>query len=113
MMTRCREMAGILFKRKCEQQSVAQCAQCHKPVCNQHVKQSAAGPSCVTCVRNQLQDRSKRGNYSHLRDDPYFYWYFYDDFDNDPYDAGDYSVFDSGSSSSDYDGSFDNSWEGS
>jgi uncharacterized membrane protein YgcG len=96
-LSRCREVAGVLFKHPCRAEAVTACAACRKPVCGLHSRQVGQQTYCVTCLRNQLRDPRTRGSYAYLRDDPFFYWYYNDDtwFD-DPYGADDYALFDGG-----------------
>lgn len=48
----------------------------------------------------------------HLRDDPYFFWYFAGaDWYADPYGAEDYALFDKGGGS--FGGHVDREWQGS
>ena len=96
-MNRCRETAGILFKHRCDAPAIGQCAQCQKPVCQTHARPWGQSLVCVSCLRQQVQPTGHRGSYAHLRDDPYFFWYFREDgWLGDPYGADDYALFDRG-----------------
>lgn len=114
-MSRCKETSGILFNHPCKDAATAKCTQCHRPVCERHVRRDAGRPECVSCLRNTMRDRNARGSRAFLRDDPYFYWYFHDDgwFD-DPYSEQDFGVFDerAGAAVLAEEG-FDGAWEGS
>jgi hypothetical protein len=51
---------------------------------------------CVSCLRQQMRQPAQRASYAHLRDDPYFFWYFHDDsWLADPYGSDDYALFES------------------
>jgi hypothetical protein len=94
-MSRCAETSGILFKHACAAEAQGQCVNCSRPICVQHGRAFERGMVCVTCVRAQVRDPSRRGSFAHLRDDPYFYWYL-----GSPsrmhhhYDENDYALFD-------------------
>ena len=107
----------MLFHHPCKNPATTRCSTCQKPICVRHTKEDQARPFCVTCLREQLKDRRGRGSRAHLRDDPYFYWYFHDsgwDNDDEPYSSSDYGLFDGGPSAGALgDGDFDGGWEGS
>ncbi len=111
-MRRCKEIAGILFKRPCKQTAAHQCTHCGKPICESHARPSQGHQACVTCTREAMRDPSRRGTFAHLRDDPYFFWYFHQDtwFD-EPYSDADYSLFETGAS--DFGDMVEDHWEGS
>ena len=111
-MSRCRESAGILFKRRCVEYAVTSCSQCRKPICATHSRQYWQTIACVTCLRKHLDNPQQRASFQHMRDDPYFYWYFWHDgWVGDPYGEEDYRLFDHAG-----DGNFDygtgDEWQG-
>lgn len=95
-MNRCRETAGILFKRKCGEAAAGACVQCKKPICYTHGRSYWQSVACVTCLRELIKTQpQQKQNQAHLRDDPYFYWYFVDDmWMHEPYGDDDYALFD-------------------
>ena len=95
-MNRCRETAGILFKRKFSAPAMGSCSQCQKPICQNHGRNYWQSVACVTCLREMIkQQPQQRQSQAHLRDDPYFYWYYVDDvWIDEPYGADDYALFD-------------------
>ncbi len=95
-MSRCREDAGILFQRKCNQPAVGQCGQCNKPICQTHGRNYWQSVACVSCLREMIKKQpQQRQSQAHLRDDPYFHWYFVDDqWMHESYSDHDYGLFD-------------------
>ena len=112
MSGRCREVAGILFKKRCKLMATQTCVQCNKPTCHLHIRVISQRPLCITCARTAAQDPQMRHSMGFLHDDPYFYWYYESDhwFDDDYGDA-DYDLFSSGSEGS-FDADIDDHWEG-
>lgn len=111
-MSRCREDAGVLFKRACKETADATCARCHKPVCLRHRREIDDEDVCVTCLRQELDTRSDRGSVAWLRDDPYFYWYHSSyHWHSSPYTSSDYALFDDASQPQEAD--LEAGWEGS
>lgn len=108
-MSRCRETAGILFKKRCQFPATGTCATCQKPVCRVHVRSLSDAEVCITCARTTMDDPTKRRSYAHMRDDPYFYWYYHSDA-VDPYSDGDYALFDEGGA--EFGAAVDDQWEG-
>lgn len=108
-MSRCRETAGILFKKRCQFPSTQACAQCQKPICRVHVRLLGGAETCISCARTRLEDPKQRRSMAHLQEDPYFYWYYASDL-NDPYDESDYSLFEG--ESADFGAAVDDQWEG-
>lgn len=112
-MSRCRETAGILFKHSCHAAAVAECASCRKPVCATHHRRFPYGALCVSCLRTQLKNPAMRGSYAHLRDDPFFYWYYRPaGWLSDPYGEDDYALFDA-DDDADFGAGVESHWEGS
>lgn len=113
-MSRCRETAGVLFKKQCHFPSTQKCGACNKPICRMHVRQFSEREVCIACARTELQrEPSSRGSYSHLRDDPYFYWYYSDSsWFHDPYGEEDYALFDTGVEEGDFAAGVEDQWEG-
>lgn len=92
---RCREQAGLLFKHRCQEPASGQCSMCHKPICQLHQRPQAYNVLCIGCTRNQFRANPyAKTSMGHLRDDPYFYWYFHSSSFHDPYGDDDYSLFD-------------------
>ena len=115
-MTRCKETNGILFKHTCAQTAQAHCTTCEKPICPEHQRFNEGQPTCIGCVRDLLKDRRTRESHQGTyRDDPYFYFYFTDThWDDDPYDADDYALFDDVAMAAAYiEGQEEAGWEGS
>jgi hypothetical protein len=111
---RCREEAGMLFKKKCHELATHACSQCKKPVCGTHCRAYWQTVVCVTCLRQLIkQQPQQRASYAHLHDDPYFYWYFYDDaWMGGPYDADDYALFDDHQGPDDFGADSPGGWQG-
>ncbi|MCA9654629.1 MAG: hypothetical protein H6712_10045 [Myxococcales bacterium] len=116
MSDRCREVAGILFKRKCQLVATQTCSQCNKPTCHLHIRVLGGKPLCIACAREKTHElagsKDSRGSLGHLRDDPYFYWYYESGrwFD-DGYETADFDVF-SEDDGSDLGADVDDHWEG-
>lgn len=112
MSGRCREVAGILFKKRCQLVATQTCVQCQKPTCHIHIRVVDQRPLCITCARTTLTSTRDRRSMAHLRDDPYFFWYYESDrwFDDD-YDDSDYDLFSAGGDDGDFDGDVDD-WQG-
>jgi hypothetical protein len=110
-VSQCQENAGILFNHACKNQATAQCAWCRKMVCSVHVRVFQTGTACVNCVRHVLKDRNQRSGYVHLREDPYFYWYFDGSDWEDGYNDYDYDIF-SKKRQGGYYNQQDRGWEG-
>lgn len=112
-MSKCREVAGLLFKHECSASAVAQCVRCHKPICKDHARGQGYGLTCVGCLRTAAQQPAQRASMAHLRDDPYFFWYYVGtDWYSDPYGAEDYSLFDKAGGGK-FGGHVDREWQGS
>lgn len=95
-MSRCRETAGILFKKRCQHPATQNCASCNKPICRVHVRLLGDKELCITCARASIEDDpTGRRSYAHLHDDPYFFWYYQSEV-ADPYGESDFSLFDGG-----------------
>lgn len=111
MSGRCRETAGILFKKRCKLVATQSCGQCQKPTCHLHIRVMNGNPLCITCARTAVKQPGGRRSMANMQDDYYLFWYAESDswFDDD-YDDGDYDVFSSGG-----DGDFDadvDDWQG-
>jgi len=82
----CDDRSGFLFAHACDRPAAGACSVCGKPICTQHTRMSAQGPTCITCLHQTGVDAGTG------EDDPYF--------DDDParaaayYDADDYRAFD-------------------
>ena len=111
-MSRCKETAGVLFKHPCDAEADSACVLCRKPVCAAHRRGDGYQTRCISCLRKEVQQPSKRASRAHLRDDPYFYWYYEaDDLFDDPYGADDYALFDQDASG--FADGVETEWEGS
>lgn len=53
----CADTSGFLFSHPCDRLATGQCATCGKPICIEHTRLTAAGPRCVTCLREEQIDR--------------------------------------------------------
>ncbi|MEM1033132.1 MAG: hypothetical protein AAF928_18655 [Myxococcota bacterium] len=95
-MSRCRETAGILFPKKCGEPAVGACSQCKKPICKTHSRDYWQSIACVSCLRGLIEGQpQQKQSQAHLRDDPYFYWYYVDTpWNEEAYGASDYRLFD-------------------
>ena len=112
-MSRCRERAGVLFNRDCDQVALQSCATCKKPVCGRHARNHDGIINCVSCVRENLEERTRRGERPKgYEDDHYFYFYGYGHgWSSDPYDADDYDLFDAAPAAEEW--GEESGWEGS
>ena len=111
-MSKCREVAGILFKHQCSEPAVAQCTRCRKPVCRTHHRGTGYSLLCISCAREAVKDPAQRNNMAYLQDDPYFFWYYSGSrWYNDPYGAEDYALFDS--NDADFGQGAESDWYGS
>ncbi len=111
-MSRCKESAGFLFPRKCDQMANRQCGQCARAVCQLHHRDVQGRQLCISCVRAGMRDQQHRGSYAHLADDPYFYWYYHSSsWFEGGFTAQDYALFDD--SGVDFDAGFEHDWGGS
>jgi hypothetical protein len=111
---RCRETAGLLFPKPCDQPAAGSCGRCGRPVCQAHVRQVENAWVCVSCVRQGLRDHNHRGTYAHLADDPYFFWYAYSaDWSDPTFTGSDYALFGPESGAPDLDEDFERDWGGS
>jgi hypothetical protein len=95
-MYACACKSGVLFDHACGAQASQACARCARPVCQTHARMTQNGLTCVDCLRQVMKDRQARGYFAHLRDDPYFFWYFDGADWFDAYDEQDYALFDAG-----------------
>jgi hypothetical protein len=64
----CADRSGFLFAHACDQPAAGTCSLCHKPICMQHTRVSAQGPTCITCLHGAGHEDSDADE-----DDPYFY----------------------------------------
>ena len=108
-MSRCRETAGILFKKRCQFPATHACSKCNKPICMVHLRDLNVGEVCIACARAVMAETKDRRSLAHMRDDPYFYWFF-DDSDDYAYDDSDYALFDQ--EGGDFGAAVDDQWEG-
>lgn len=90
---KCRETAGILFPRPCENTSSTICRRCQRPICDEHRRNDATGDVCVTCLKEETRT-SGRGSPAWMRDDPYFYWYSTSHPHHHDFTAADRALFD-------------------
>lgn len=119
-MSRCRETAGILFNRKCHAEAVGTCSECKKPVCQTHSRNYWESVTCITCLRELIKQKPtekatrarQKQTKAHLRDDPFFYWYYVDDvWFNEPYGDDDFALF-TDTGGGDFGGDSHDTWEG-
>lgn len=112
MSERCREVAGILFKKRCKLVATQACSQCQKPTCHLHIRVFGGSPLCISCGRAHAAEPGNRQSMGHLRDDPYFYWYYESGhWFHDDYAASDYDVF-SDHDGGDFGADVDDNWQG-
>jgi hypothetical protein len=96
----CGDRSGFLFAHACDRPAAGACTMCGTPICVEHTRMGAQGPTCITCLRGrgdveadaELDDDGADGPEGRREDDPYFYGgkeraaY---------YDADDYRAFES------------------
>ena len=46
----CDDRSGFLFAHACDRPAAGACSVCGKPICTQHTRMSAQGPTCITCL---------------------------------------------------------------
>lgn len=83
----CADRSGFLFAHACDRPAAGACSRCGTPICAEHTRMGAQGPTCITCLHGGQAEAEARD------DDPYFYG------DDDEraaayYDADDYRAFD-------------------
>ena len=111
-MSKCREVAGILFKHTCSSPAVTQCVRCRKPVCASHHRGTGYNATCITCIREAAKHPQQRASMAYLQDDPYFFWYYPGhDWYRDPYGDEDYALFDADEAS--FGAGSESEWHGS
>jgi len=91
----CADRSGFLFAHACDRPAAGACSLCHKPICSEHTRMGARGPTCITCLGGEDRDDETDADDTTSglgEDDPYFYGgreraaaY---------YDADDYRAFD-------------------
>ncbi|MCA9175821.1 MAG: hypothetical protein KDB14_15150 [Planctomycetales bacterium] len=73
----CNERSGFLFQHECGNLPDAACAQCGKPVCEQHTHYVDNEPYCTSCAKLDLKQRRGESRQRWSNDsgyeDPYFY----------------------------------------
>lgn len=73
----CNETAGFLFRHECYRPPRGACAECDKPICDEHQKEVEGQVLCVKCARSNLGVGRARGRrspyYGNYYYDPYFY----------------------------------------
>ena len=82
----CADRSGFLFAHACDRPAAGACALCHKPICPEHTRMGAQGPTCVTCLRSDddaddddtdsdsdSEDDAEDTPGGRGEDDPYFY----------------------------------------
>ena len=47
----CADRSGFLFAHACDRPAIGACSVCGKAICVQHTRNTASGPTCITCVR--------------------------------------------------------------
>ncbi len=81
--SRCNDRSGFLFSHDCLQMPSGRCAQCERPICEDHSQPSdESGVWCKTCAKQLLQSSGSSSSTTNRRyqerqgwsqDDPYFY----------------------------------------
>jgi hypothetical protein len=71
----CADRSGFLFAHACDRPAVGACGVCGKPICMQHTRTTASGPTCIACLREQQHedddrswDRDHGGSRAHAED---------------------------------------------
>jgi hypothetical protein len=52
----CADRSGFLFAHACDRPAAGACVVCGKPICLEHTRMAAAGPTCITCLRSDWRD---------------------------------------------------------
>ena len=111
MSGRCCETQGLLFKRRCTSAATSHCSACNKPICSEHGRSANEQQLCIGCTRERIRgDASQSASLSHLRDDPYFYWYYSNDMADPGFDDSDFALFNT--TGSPLDNQVADRWEG-
>jgi hypothetical protein len=70
----CGDRSGFLFAHACDRPAAGACSVCGKPICIEHTRMGAQGPTCITCLRGDADDDTLDSDDTTEReDDPYFY----------------------------------------
>jgi len=93
MMGTCAVKRGLFVLRDCGGQAAAQCSECGRPVCYQHMVSRGVAKFCVECNARQLSEEQRRARMEDLEDDTGFYAYrsgFYGRYGYNPFYSGSY-----------------------
>jgi len=69
----CGDRSGFLFAHACDRPATGACSVCHKPICMEHTRMAAGGPTCITCLRDHDDNDADDDAADDGADDPYFY----------------------------------------
>ena len=61
----CADRSGFLFAHACDGPAVGVCSVCGKPICVQHTRTSASGPTCISCLRGYTDDDDRSRDRDH------------------------------------------------
>lgn len=47
----CADRSGFLFAHACDRPALGACSTCGKSICVEHMRTTASGPTCISCMR--------------------------------------------------------------
>lgn len=63
----CADRSGFLFAHACDRPAAGVCTVCGKPICAQHTRVGATGPTCIGCLRGGAGDELRDRDHSSTR----------------------------------------------
>ena len=60
----CADRSGFLFAHSCDRPAIGACSVCGKAICVEHTRNTASGPTCISCMRGET-DRDSSGDSGH------------------------------------------------
>ncbi len=54
----CGDRSGFLFAHACDRPAASACSVCGRPICIEHTRLGATGPTCISCLRGEPRDDS-------------------------------------------------------
>jgi len=54
----CGDRSGFLFAHACDRPAAGACSVCGRPICVEHTRIGASGPTCISCLRGEPRDDS-------------------------------------------------------
>ena len=54
----CGDRSGFLFAHACDRPAAGACRNCGHPICIEHTRVGATGPTCISCLRGEPRDES-------------------------------------------------------